>query len=84
MNFNTQQASQQESEYYSELDERLNYFYLGTWPNEAMNLPVPFQGPAVSGEFQGQGRRLAGWREKLPSTGASGCSRETILVHHGL
>ncbi len=36
MNFNTQQASQQESKYYSELDERLNYFYLGTWPNEAI------------------------------------------------
>ncbi len=52
MNFNTQQASQQESEYYSELDERLNYFYLGTWPNEAMNLPFPSNGQRYLESFK--------------------------------
>ena len=52
MNFNTQQASQQESEYYSELDERLNYFYLGTWPNEAMNLPFPSKGQRYLESFK--------------------------------
>ncbi|CAI8894609.1 DUF1254 domain-containing protein [Pseudomonas sp. IT-196MI5] len=41
---NTQGPTQQESEYYSQLDERLNYLYLGTWPIHAMNLPVPSQG----------------------------------------
>ena len=35
---NTTQGTQQESEYYAQLDERLNYLYLGTWPAEAMNL----------------------------------------------
>lgn len=52
MNFNTKQASQQESEYYSELDERLNYFYLGTWPNEAMNLPFPSNGQRYLESFK--------------------------------
>ena len=40
----TKEGSQQESEYYSELDERLNYFYLGTWPAHAMTLPFPSKG----------------------------------------
>ncbi len=44
MNFNLKPDSQQESTYHSELDERLHYLYLGTWPNEAMNLPVPSKG----------------------------------------
>ncbi len=52
MNFNTQQASQQEAEYYSEFDERLNYFYMGTWPNEAMNLPFPSKGQRYLESFK--------------------------------
>ena len=40
----TKPGSEQESEYYSELDERLNYLYLGTWPAYAMTLPFPSKG----------------------------------------
>jgi hypothetical protein len=40
----TKPGSQQESEHYSELDERLNYLYLGTWPAYAMTLPFPSKG----------------------------------------
>ncbi|MBD9448126.1 DUF1214 domain-containing protein [Rhizobium sp. RHZ01] len=40
----TKEGSQQESEYYSELDERVNYLYLGTWPAYAMTLPFPSKG----------------------------------------
>lgn len=49
---NTMQKTQQESEYYSQLDERLNYFYLGTWPAEAMNLPFPSKGQRYLESFK--------------------------------
>ena len=41
---NTTEGQQQEAEHYSQLDERLHYFYLGTWPAQAMNLPFPSRG----------------------------------------
>jgi hypothetical protein len=44
MVLNTTEGTQQESEYYAQLDERLNYLYLGTWPAMAMNLPYPSLG----------------------------------------
>lgn len=40
----TKPGSEQEAEHYSELDERLNYLYLGTWPAYAMTLPFPSHG----------------------------------------
>ncbi len=49
---NTMKKTQQESEYYSQLDERLNYLYLGTWPAEAMNLPFPSKGQRYLESFK--------------------------------
>jgi hypothetical protein len=49
---NTEQKTQQESEYYSQLDERLNYLYLGTWPIHAMTLPVPSKGQRYIESFK--------------------------------
>jgi hypothetical protein len=52
MVLNLTQSNQQESEYYTQLDERLNYFYLGTWPNQAMNLPFPSKGQRYLESFK--------------------------------
>ena len=52
MVFNTTQGTQQQSEYYAELDERLNYLYLGTWPGQAMNLPYPSGGQRYLESFK--------------------------------
>ncbi len=52
INYNTQDASQQESEYYSQLDERLQYYYLGTWAVNAMNLPFPSKGQRYLESFK--------------------------------
>lgn len=41
---NTTEGKQQEAENYSQLDERLHYLYLGTWPAQAMNLSYPSGG----------------------------------------
>jgi hypothetical protein len=49
---NTMQKTRQESEYYSQLGERLNYLYLGTWPAEAMNLPFPSRGQRYLESFK--------------------------------
>jgi hypothetical protein len=58
---NTDQKTQQESEYYSQLDERLNYLYLGTWPIHAMNLPFPSKGQRYLESFKdGNGNPLDG------------------------
>jgi hypothetical protein len=48
----TTEGTQQESEHYSELDERLNYLYLGTWPAQAMNLPFPSGGQRYVESFK--------------------------------
>ena len=49
---NTTQETQQESEYYTQLDERLNYLYLGTFPAQAMNLPFPSEGQRYLESFK--------------------------------
>ena len=41
---NTTQGEWQEAEHYSQLDERIQYLYLGTWPGEFMNIPYPSNG----------------------------------------
>ena len=41
---NTTQGEWQEAEHYDQLDERMQYLYLGTWPGEFMNIPVPSNG----------------------------------------
>jgi hypothetical protein len=52
--FNTKEGSQQEAEFYSQLDERLHYLYLGTWPAQAMNLPFPSGGQRYIQSFKDQ------------------------------
>jgi hypothetical protein len=49
---NTEEKTQQQSEYYTQLDERLNYLYLGTFPAQAMNLPFPSEGQRYLEAFQ--------------------------------
>ena len=41
---NTTQGEWQEAEHYTQLDERMQYLYLGTWPGEFMNYPYPSNG----------------------------------------
>ncbi len=48
----TKPGSEQEAANYSELDERLNYLYLGTWPAYAMTLPFPSKGQRYLEAFQ--------------------------------
>lgn len=48
----TAQGHEQEAEYYTQLDERLQYLYLGTWPAEAMNLPFPSEGQRYLESFK--------------------------------
>ena len=82
LNFNTLQASQQESEHYSQLDERLNYFYLGTWPNEAMNLPYPSNGQRYLEAFKDKdGNWLDGAK---PYRLHGECSSQKVLVGYNL
>lgn len=50
--FNTTEGSQQEAEHYSQLDERLHYLFLGTWPAQAMNLPFPSAGQRYVQSFK--------------------------------
>ena len=50
--FNTQEGSHQEAEHYTQLDERLHYLYLGTWPAQAMNLPFPSDGQRYVQSFK--------------------------------
>ncbi len=52
MVLNTEEKTQQESDFYSQLDERLNYLYLGTWPSHAMNLPFPSKGQRYLESFK--------------------------------
>jgi hypothetical protein len=49
---NTREGTQQEAEYYSQLDERLNYLYLGTWLAHAMTLPFPSEGQRYLESFK--------------------------------
>ncbi len=51
---NMTEGSEQESEFYTELDERLHYLYLGTWPGQAMNLPYPSGGQRYLQSFKDQ------------------------------
>ena len=48
----TTQGTQQESKSYAQLDERLNYLYLGTFPAQAMNLPFPSEGQRYLESFK--------------------------------
>ena len=50
--FNTKEGEQQEAEFYTQLDERLHYLYLGTWPAQAMNLPFPSEGQRYIQSFK--------------------------------
>jgi hypothetical protein len=52
---NTTPGTEQQSEYYSQLDERLNYLYLGTWPAHAMTLPFPSEGQRYLESFKDKG-----------------------------
>ena len=49
---NTKEGEHQESEFYTQLDERLHYLYLGTWPAQAMNLPYPSNGQRYLESFK--------------------------------
>jgi hypothetical protein len=41
---NTTQGQWQEANHYTQLDERMHYLYLATWPGEFMNYPHPSNG----------------------------------------
>ncbi|MCK5484471.1 MAG: DUF1254 domain-containing protein [Gemmatimonadetes bacterium] len=49
---NTTEGSMQEAAHYSQLDERLHYLYLATWPAQAMNLPYPSGGQRYVQSFK--------------------------------
>ncbi|MCK5537421.1 MAG: DUF1254 domain-containing protein, partial [Bacteroidales bacterium] len=49
---NTKQGEWQEAENYTQLDERMQYLYLATWPGEFMNYPHPSNGQRYVESFK--------------------------------
>lgn len=49
---NTTQGQWQEAEHYTQLDERMHYLYLATWPGEFMNYPYPSNGQRYVESFK--------------------------------
>ena len=48
----TTQGKWQEAEHYTQLDERMQYLYLGTWPGEFMNYSYPSNGQRYVESFK--------------------------------